>query len=422
MSDLSGKSRSSDKILLIVLLLMAFGLRLGWVMTRPVTREEIEALPDQLQYLQIAQNVLAGNGYWFIDPRVADKAYAFRTPGYPLFVVACGGNIRVLRIAQAVIDTSTVGAVYLLGCLLLPAGSRRWGALLAAVFVAFNPFMLYFCGLALSETLFTAMVAWGMVLLLVGKGGPDRKPRTSLWLVGGLLLALSIHVRPSAIALPLVLGIGAMFVNRAPGRSYQLRWPLPVGATMLLWTILVLVPWAIRNHQVLHQWVWLETNSGFTFYDGYNPDATGASNQRFVKDMPQLQHMSEVERNHYLQGLAIEWAKEHPRRVLELMREKLIRTWSPMPLSDQYSGRLYQLVGLCYSLPLDLLILWGLINGNLPRPAKVFILLPAIYLSGIHMLTVGSLRYRLPAEPPMALLAASGLVKMNAERRVQNAE
>jgi len=397
---------------LVAILLMALGLRIGWAISRSVSREELEALPDQQQYLQIAHNVLSGEGYWFLDPRVTDKVYAFRMPGYPLFIAACGGNVRIVRVVQGVLDTSSVWAAYLLALLLFPSRTRHRVALLSAALVAFNPFLIYFCGLILSETVFVAMLMWSMVLLVAGQGGAERKARTLLWLGGGLLLALSVLVRPSALALPLVLGIAAAFVNRKKGGSYHLRWPLPVGTTMLLWLIVVLTPWALRNYRVLHQWVFLDTNSGFTFYDGYNPDATGASDQRFVKDMPQLRPMSEVERPRYLQNLAIEWARNNPRRVLELMRARLVRTWSPVPLSDQYAGRLYQLVGLCFSLPLDLLILWGLMNADLSRAGKVFLLIPAIYLSGIHMLTVGSLRYRLPAEPPMALLAAGGLVGM----------
>jgi hypothetical protein len=400
----------SPRAAIIAILLLALGLRIGWAVSRPVSRDELEALPDQQQYLQIAHNVLNGQGYWFLDPRVADKVYAFRMPGYPLFIAACGENVRTVRVAQAVVDASSVWAAYLLALLLFPAANRRRVALLAAALVAFNPFLVYFCGLILSETLFVAMLMWSMVLLVAGQGDQQRKRRTLLWLGGGMLLALSVLVRPSALLLAVVLGIGAAFVNRNERGSYHLRWPLPVGTTMLLWLLVVLTPWALRNDRVLHRWIWLDTNSGFTFYDGYNPEATGASDQRFVKDMPQLQHMGEVERSRYLQNLAIEWAKAHPRRVMELMRARLVRTWSPVPLSDQYSGRLYQLVGLCFSLPLDLLILWGLATAKLSRASKVFLLIPAIYLTGIHMLSVGSLRYRLPAEPPLALLAAGGLV------------
>ena len=36
------------------------------------------------------------------------------------------------------------------------------------------------------------------------------------------------------------------------------------GTSMLLLTILMLLPWAIRNHRVLGQWVWTSTNAGIT--------------------------------------------------------------------------------------------------------------------------------------------------------------
>jgi len=31
---------------------------------------------------------------------------------------------------------------------------------------------------------------------------------------------------------------------------------------------------------VLGRWIWTSTNAGFTAYDGFNPDATGASEVR----------------------------------------------------------------------------------------------------------------------------------------------
>jgi hypothetical protein len=42
----------------------------------------------------------------------------------------------------------------------------------------------------------------------------------------------------------------------------------------------------------------------------------------------------------------------------------------------------------------------------LPASAKVFLLAPAVYFSLSAGLSVGSLRYRVPAEVPMAVVAA----------------
>jgi 4-amino-4-deoxy-L-arabinose transferase-like glycosyltransferase len=395
---------------LILLLGVALALRLAWALAQPVTDESIDRLPDQAEYLALGRNLLHGQGLKFFDPRFGDEVWAYRTPGYPFLIAACNGNVRVIRVVQAFIDTSTVLAVYLL--------ARRWlgrGASMAAgVIVALNPFLIYFTGLILTETLFTAMLAWGMLLVLWRARGdePVGWGATLAWLSGGLILALAVLVRQSAIGLPLLLGVGGALVNRGGGTPYHRRWPLPVGATAILLTLLVLLPWAWRNDRVLGRWVWTTTNGGITAYDGLNPDATGASDQSFVRAMPELRSMDELARSAYLSDLARQFARQQPRRVAELAVIKAARTWSPVPLSQEYNGWKYRTVGLLYTVPLYGLVLLGLVRrdaggGGLSRAAKVYLLIPAIYFTAVHMLSVGSLRYRIPAEPPMAVLAAS---------------
>ena len=225
---------------------------------------------------------------FFTDPRLDDRVYAFRTPGYPAILAACDAKIQIARILQCFLDASAILATYLL--------ARRWvsekDAVFAAFFVAFNPFLIYFCGLILSETAFTALLIWGMWLL--------TSKRTLAWLAGGAILALSIMVRPGAVGIPVVLGVLAAMAI-VPVRR---RWPLPVASTMVLFTIAVMLPWAYRNSRAVGEWVWTSTNAGFTAYDGFNPDATGASDQRFVGRIPQLRSMSETARNAYLKEKA----------------------------------------------------------------------------------------------------------------------
>ena len=411
--ELAGNLRAAGAWLACVLL-VALGLRLGWGLTRPTSEAAIDSLPDQREYLTLAESVLHGRGLAFLDRRFADTVYAFRMPGYPLFVAGCGANIRVIRAVQAVVDTSTVLAVFLLAGVLCGAGRQvgRWVPLLAATIVSVNPYLIYFSGLVLSETLFTAMLAWGLVLLVWGEPRWGAGWRRVVWGMGGLVLTLSVLVRPSAIVLPVVLGVGAALVNHRGAGTYEeadRRRPVPVGTAMLVLTILVLIPWWARNFHVLKRWVPLDTNGGITLYDGYNPDASGASDQRFIAREPELQVLSEADRSEYLTQKALTYAREHPRRDVELVLTRLARTWSPLPLSGEFGRPGYRAVALAYSLPLDVLAVLGLMFGRLPRAAKVLLLLPAIYFSTVHALTVGSLRYRMPAEPPMAVLAADFL-------------
>lgn len=408
---------------LVAIVAIGLLLRFGWIGFQSSTEASIERFPDQRETLQLARNLLDGQGLQFTDAKFGDQVFASRMPGYPLFVAACGANVRVVRVAQALIDSSTIVAIYLMAGRWL----RRRQALLAAAPVAVNPFLIYLTGLVLSESLFTAMLAWGMCLLVRagGRGAGNASPRPALamtaWLGGGLLLALSIHVRQSALPLPVLLGVVAVLVNRHRPAPYHRRWPLPVGTTMVLLSGLVLLPWAYRNYRVLGTWVWTTTNGGITAYDGLHPDATGASDQSFVEVMPELRRMDELGRNEHLRRLAMEAATDDPLRVAQLAARKALRTWSPVTLSEDYSSTKYWLVGLLYSVPFDLLVIAGLLSsprrGGLGVSAKVFLLLPAIYFTGIHALTVGSVRYRIPLEPPMAVIAAASLGALLARRR-----
>ena len=375
---------------LLILLTLALLVRLGWVAVQSQKREPDARLPDQFEYLQLGRHLLQDRQLSFHDPRFDQTVYAYRTPGYPAFVAMLGGNVVAVRVAQALIDTSTVLAIYLL--------ARRWldsrGALFAAALVAFNPFLVYFTGLILTETLFTAMLAWG-IYLLSGAG------RQSLF--GILLLALSVHVRPSAIGLVILLAFVA-------GARVRLRTGIIQAAFATAVGCLILAPWAIRNrlHPGLRAWIWTTTNSGITSYDGFHDAATGASNQKVFLDklLPDLKAMTEVQRDDFLGREARNWMREHPGRSAKLALIKIARTWSPVPLSSDYGTRLYVVAGLIYSLPFYVLILLGFVRPPLPGSVKLLLAAGAIYFTAIHALSVGSLRYRIPAEPPMGVIAA----------------
>jgi len=163
---------------------------------------------------------------------------------------------------------------------------------------------------------------------------------------------------------------------------------------------------------VVGQWVWTSTNSGFTAYDGLNPDADGSSDQRFVQDMPQLARMSEVGRSEYLAARARDYAGAHPQRVRQLALAKVARMWSPKPLSDEFGTPLHVIVSLVYGVPLFLLVVAGLFSPSIPISAKVFLLTPAIYLTIVHAASVGSLRYRIPADVPMAVVGAACVARL----------
>ena len=239
------------------------------------------------------------------------------------------------------------------------------------------------------------MLAWSLVLVL--------RQRTVI--VGLLLCAAAIYVRPSGIAMPVALAVLAPWIweHVRPFRAALLLMTIAVGITLV-----VLAPWALRNRAILGRTVWLTTNGGITLYDGVRPGATGASDQRFVKTMPELQSMSELQRDELFKRLSWQAIREDPLRTMNLAIAKTARTWSPIPLSEQFgSNGLYVLVGLAYGVPLFAFALWGLIRSELPWRMRLLLIAPAILITLMTAFSVGSLRYRLPAEPLLAVIAVS---------------
>ena len=382
-------------------LLVALGLRLGWGLTRAT---DLSDLPDQAEYLALGRSLLGEGRLAFEDPRFADTVRAFRMPGYPVLVAACGGSVTVVRAVQSLVDTSAVLAVMLLAHRLTLG---RLGVVVAGGFVALSPLNVYFAALLLTETLFTAMLAWSMLLLATpaGKRG---------WWAGLALIAVSVLVRPSGILLPAVLAGGSVFLHRRHPFTADRRLiagPVTVG---LLAVAVCLLPWTLRNWIVVGSPVPTTTNTGLTLYDGLNPEADGSSDQSVLLHLPQLRRMDEVQRSNYLRGRAVDFAAEHPGRVVELAVAKVRRTWSPVPLSAQFGSTRNAVIAAAHALPLFGLAVAGVLASVVSREPRrrvvAFLLLPAVYFTLVHALTVGSLRYRVPAEAPLAVVAAAGVV------------
>jgi len=377
------------------LLTIAFILRVVYSWSKPSDLASLATLPDQREYMELARSIAGGATMGFYDPRFAETVYAYRTPGYPIFLAGTGADARLARIAQAAVDTSTVLAVYLL--------ARRWmnrrASLLAGAMVAVNPFLIYFTGLLLSETLFTALLTWGVV----GLAWASR----AMWMgvLGSLALVACAIVRPSALFLIVLLPL------LTPTIDLWRRGMLVVASLVLAGAMFG--PWAARNQRMLGQPILATTNGGITLYDGFRPGATGASDQSFVATMPELREMTEIQRSNYLELLGWRFITENPGQAARLGVIKLARTWSPIPLSAEFGRPLYRVVGLLYAVPLYVLVLWGLWRPTLSRPVKGFLLVAAVYFSVVHVMSVGSLRYRIPVEPLLCVIAAGAVHRKN---------
>jgi hypothetical protein len=383
-------------------LVASLALRVG--LAEYAIRSVQERMPDTEIYTGYADAIYHGRPYKVGDSR------ALRAPGYPAFMAACWTlygerSPRAVLYAQAVLGAATALFVYRLGRSFEETGGAPGMALAACAIAAFEPYGLVLGALELSETLFTTLLvacAW-----MVRRW--TLRPSAAASAAAGVLAGSAVLVRPSALLLaPLAAAVATVF-------SSDRRSTVRGVAVAAACGVLVLAPWWIRNAAVLGRPVWTTTNVGESLFDAWNPRATGASDMGFASD-PDVLAMPEIDRDAHWRARAIAFAKAEPARVFWLGAVKLARFWSPWPNEPRYRTPWVVAAAAAPTVLIYALSIAGLYaalrdEGN-TRPLAGFVLVPAAYFCLLHAVFVGSVRYRAPLAPLLALAAGLGVAAL----------
>jgi hypothetical protein len=180
-------------------------------------------------------------------------------------------------------------------------------------------------------------------------------------------------------------------------------------------TFAALVPWGLRNQQVTGHFVFTTLWMGPSLYDGLHEGATGESEMTFFdQDNLMAQGMSEYEVDRHYRDRAWTFVRENPARTAELALIKLGRYWSPWPNAEQFDNFLLRAAIAAGSIATWLLALRGFFSRRTRGDAWRWLIAlgPILYLSLLHLLFVGSMRYRLPAEYALLVLSAEGWISL----------
>lgn len=397
----------------LAVFLLALSVRVGWVVVRYAGQERWSqvAYPDEEAYLLAADSLAEGRG--LIDEFGYRATYMPLYPGFLALFVNLPGSLFWARLIQAGIGAVAAPAAYLLAWQWIRLAADEWQRqqgnkyiniipLLAGGAVALDPFLVFFSGLLLTETLFTTflLIAWVFVLpmckLTVRLNGRQV-------FVAGLFLLVAVYLRPSAIILALLVPAAVVICRRMS------RDGVYAGAAIGLMIGCGLLPWAARNRMVTGHWVWLTTRGGISLYDGMRAGTDGGSDLAATKTMPAVAEMDEIEWNRYFKQRAWTLMREDPGRVAELAWLKFKRTWSLSPNVAQYSsGPIAALAGLWSGAILFTAVI-GLWRYRRAVSCWFMLLLPVAVFTLLHMLFVGSVRYRVPVMPMVMVLAAAGV-------------
>ncbi|MDZ4688811.1 MAG: hypothetical protein SH850_27365 [Planctomycetaceae bacterium] len=353
-------------------------------------------------------------GYWLLAGHIAaSEPYSvyepprkiLRMPGLPAILAGCRlvfDDAKLpARCVLAVIGAAGCGCVYWLGCEL--AGPEV--GLIAAAATALSPALIVFSPLLLSESCFaTAMTASLIPLAMLLKIRGGGTPRLLSALSAGLLCAIATYLRPTWLPVP-ILAAGLIVLV---GRFRPARW---LEAAVLLAAFgVAYFPWVWRNHAVSGHWVITTLWVGPSLYDGLNPAATGDSDMAFFDEENLLGRMSEYEMDQEYRRRAWAFVAANPGRTIALAFIKAGRYWSPLPNAEQFAQPLIKFGLLIATLPLYVFAAVGLWTHRRDWRLWLATLGPAVFFCAVHMLFVGSIRYRLPAEMPLWILAAAGVV------------
>jgi 4-amino-4-deoxy-L-arabinose transferase-like glycosyltransferase len=366
-------------------------------------------------YQELAWSLLAGRG--FVAPGQDLPVTPF-TPGYPLFLAgifaATGGSALAALLANAILACLTIGLVFAIGVRLL--GPR--GGLVAAALYALDWISIGYVGQLNSETLGTMLLVLGVWLWVRCL----REDRPVLPLLCGAALGAATLVRV-AMLLPVVVLLAAGF--------WMLRRsPLRLGA-MSLAVLALCLPWCVRNQLVFGR---LELSSAGPYniavlWVGPARSLSQGQVARARLDVWQadLDHAYPGWRDWdpYRQAeaaaaLSLQWARAHPWTVIKYVAHGFVGSLlgpgqgvfeslvGPAPAALY---RAYRILGVLWALGVASLAAVGLVRSVRGRRESLVWL--AFASAALAMVvapgSAGHGRFRVPAVPLMAMLAAASV-------------
>ncbi|MBM3527018.1 MAG: glycosyltransferase family 39 protein [Alphaproteobacteria bacterium] len=363
---------------LLAILIAAAAVRLAMA---PVVASKLGYLPDVLSYRTIAEELLASG-------RITNHA---AMPGYPIVVLLSGGGGLGQLLADVALSVLSVWCVARMARDL--TGDALSGLVAAAIWAVY-PMSIFYAVVGLTETLFVTLV-------LLGFYGYQRAHYS--W--GSVAMVAAILTRPAVELLaPILVLCFALLVHRqSVGRALR-----HLGLLAAIYVALM-SPWWWHNYQLYGQFVRLNLGGGLVLYSGNHPGNRDGGGVDVSIDVPgYYEAKGPMERDRLLRDAAWRFIAESPRRFAELAGLKFVRLWKPWPHAADYSGSAMATVAAASYLPVLALAVAGAIGGARRHwrqlvPIALFI----GFLTAVHMVTIGSLRYRFPMEPFLVIVAAA---------------
>jgi hypothetical protein len=336
--------------------------------------------PDAVAYRTIGEEIFAGK-------LITNNIYM---PLYPIWSYITGqGMIQLLMdILLSVIS------VFLIFTLSMYIFKDRLSALLSAFVASIYPHFLFYSVSGLTE------VSYTFLLLLCFLSFHRKK-----FFLAIIISVLAILVRPTLDFLNPVLIILFVGIVHKSGWRSVVKY---LGVYIITYMVL-LSPWWMHQYQKYGEFIRLNLADGIVLYSGNNPlNKTGGGIVGTDVDMRSFDNeKNPVIRNNKMKTAAIEYIVDNPGHFMELAGLKFLRFWRLWP-HTQYYQQWYVVTASLLSYGLVLFLAIGFVFRNAKKYFREVIPILTLigYLTLVHMVTIGSIRYRFPLEPFLIIFAS----------------
>ena len=386
----SVKSKPGNQ-LLFGILAIALILRVAMAVYLGDTVSGLSGAHDEISYSMLGQRYAAGYGmtfpeawYPWIEANAPQSYYSYALFGYhPL----------AARLIMAVMSTLIVWMVFLVGRRLF----NEKVALLATAITALYAYLIFYGVTLVTETPFTLALLIALYLAVRMRAG--EMTGFWAWVLLGFVLAVAVLLRMAVIFFIPILLFWLFFAIRKHTSIFMLVIPLVIIG-------LAVLPLAMRNWQLWHQFLLLEAQFGHVFWNGNHPDHLGNFHPFKVFPIPAevLALKNDVLITNTLLRMGIQNVLADPGNFIMLTLTRLREFFLFWPTEDSTLwANLLRIGSFGIVLPFAL---YGLVS-NLRR----FQELAPIYLffvvhTGIYAVTWTMIRYRVPLDPFFILFAA----------------
>jgi 4-amino-4-deoxy-L-arabinose transferase-like glycosyltransferase len=327
----------------------------------------------------------------------------------PLLYLFPASPLTAIRLTQGVLVAVQSVCIGVLATMIFK--DRRAG-IIAALMAGFYPYLIFTQGLALSETLFNALLVAGFLCLYAWRMRGARIDGLMALTIAMLVLA-TLTKATLTILPPLLVAAGAVGVHSAGG----ILRILIVATTIYC---VLMSPWWLRNYLLLHTFVPFTTSASQNLYMGNSPNNPNVATYAPYlpvdwsvdqgRDLASIQN--ELERSRAYRDAAFAYIAQDPLGFVRRAWIKAVTFWNVFPNAPAYQSPVYRIGGLLSFGPVLLFALICLFQHRAQFVRLLPFYLIAGYFTALYLITIASIRYRLPLEPLMIVLAAAPIARI----------